>query len=132
MIDHTRVAEGLLFATPRDRCRYLGLWSWQKPQWRKDNPEKWRRLEDVEQELAQLSSPVEPVATEAGSAEANGQIRSHDPQKDGSEEPLVDPPADGSSPRPQPRSMPATVSENVPSGPTHESAVVLTRETNEF
>jgi hypothetical protein len=124
VIDQTRVCEGLLFATRRDRCLYIGLWSWQKPQWLKDHPDKWRRLEDVEQAVAQLSSPVEPAITEAGSAEPNGQTSFHD----------VHTPADGSSPPSQPESMPATVNESVPSGPTHElprSAVAAITETNE-
>jgi hypothetical protein len=138
VIDQTRVCEGLLFATHRDRCLYIGLWSWQKLQWLKEHPDKWRCLEDVEQEVAQLSSPVAPVITEAGPAEPNGQTSSHNVRKDGGEESdvtLVDTPPGGSSPPCQPECVPATMNENVPSGSTQTElppgAEAATRETNE-
>ena len=56
----------------------------------------------------ELSSPVEPVITEAGPAEPNGQTSSHDVRKDGDAEDdvaLVDTPADNSSLPYQPASL---------------------------
>jgi hypothetical protein len=86
VIDYTRIADGLLFATPTDRYHYVGQWSWEKSQWLEQNPDKWRRLEDVEQEIAQLRSPVEPETTlEAGPAEPNGQ-KSSPTRKDADDE----------------------------------------------
>jgi hypothetical protein len=37
VFDRARTAEGLLFATHGDRARYLGQWSWEKPDWLKQN-----------------------------------------------------------------------------------------------
>jgi hypothetical protein len=87
VIDQTLVAEGLLFTEHRDRCIYLGLWSWQKPQWLKANPGKWRRLEDVQREAASLPAPVESeIDVGAASSGPNGQVSSHDVRKNGDDE----------------------------------------------
>jgi hypothetical protein len=136
VIDQTRVCEGLLFATHRDRAMYIGLWNSQKPQWRKDNPHKWRRVEDVEREAALPAAPVESVVAE--SSGPNDQMSSHDVGKDGGEESditFVDTPAGNSSAPYQPTSLRPPVNENVRSGSTHTelppSAEAATRETNE-
>jgi hypothetical protein len=73
VIDQSRVADGYLFATRTYRYLYVGQWSWEKPQWLKDNPDKWRRIEDVQREAA---SPAAPVKSEVNvvAAFANGQI----------------------------------------------------------
>jgi hypothetical protein len=87
MIDRTRVADGYLFATGRDRCIYLGKSVRDRLHWLKENPGKWRSLEDVKQEAARLRPPVESETNlEAGPAEPNGQTSSHDVRKDGGEE----------------------------------------------
>jgi hypothetical protein len=59
MINRALTADGLLFTASRDRCRYLGMWSWQKPRWLKENAGKYRRLEDGEQESAKLCPSIE-------------------------------------------------------------------------
>jgi len=59
VLDPTRVADGLLFATHRDRCCYLGMTRREKPQWLKENSDKWRSLANVESEAARLTLPVE-------------------------------------------------------------------------
>jgi hypothetical protein len=131
MIDQTRVADGLLFATHRDRCLYIGQWSWQKPQWLKWHPDKWRRLEDVEREAA--SAPVDSVA--AASSRLNNQRPSQDVDGDAQDGvALADTPADNSTPPCQPKAVPAPANRNVPSGPTQTeppSAEAATSETNE-
>jgi hypothetical protein len=113
MIDRTRVADGYLFATHGDRCFYLGKSARDRLHWLKENPGKWRSLEDVKQEAARLRPPVESETNlEAGPAEPNGQTSSHDVRKDGGEESdvtLVDAPAGGRSPPYQPTTLPVPV-----------------------
>jgi hypothetical protein len=81
--------------------------------WLKENPGKWRSLEDVEQEVARLRPAVERETNlEAGPAEPNGQTSSHDVRKDGGEESdvtLVDTPAGDCSLPYQPTSLPVPV-----------------------
>ena len=113
VFDRSRVADGYLFATHRDRCLYLGKSARDRLHWLKENPGKWRSLEDVEQEVARLRPPVESETNlEAGPAEPNGQTSSHDVRKDGGEASdvtLVDIPAVDSSPPYQPTSLPVPV-----------------------
>ena len=113
MIDRTRVADGYLFATHGDRCFYLGKSARDRLHWLKENPGKWRSMEDVKQEAARLRPPVESETNlEAGPAEPNGQTSSHDVRKDGGEESdvtLVDAPAGGRSPPYQPTTLPVPV-----------------------
>jgi len=117
VIDQSRVAEGLLFDEHRDRCIYLGLWSWQKPQWLKDNAGKWRRLEDVQREAASLAAPVESeVKVVAASSGPNGQMSSHDVRKDGDDEDgiaLVDTLSEDCSSPHEPASSPTPVTVTV-------------------
>ena len=78
MIDRTRVADGYLFATHGDRCFYLGKSASDRLHWLKENPGKWRSLEDVKQAAARLRPPVESETNlEAGPAEPYGQTSSH-------------------------------------------------------
>src|SRR5262249_49734181 len=57
------------------------------PQWLKQNPEKWRRKEDVQREAASLAASVETeVNVVAASSGPNGQMSSHDVGKDGNAE----------------------------------------------
>jgi hypothetical protein len=106
VIDQTRVADGLEFATHTDRCLYLGLWSWQKPQWLKQHPDKWRRIEDVQQEAASAPAPVESEAALSG---PNDQMSSDEFWKDRDAEDdvaLVDTRDGDASPSRQPTSLP--------------------------
>ena len=109
VFDRSRVADGYLFATHRDRCLYLGKSARDRLHWLKENLGKWRSLEDVEQEVARLRPAVESdTKVEAGPAEPNGQTSSRDVRKDGGEESdvtLVDTPAGDSSPPYQPTSL---------------------------
>ena len=113
VFDRSRVADGYLFATHRDRCLYLGKSARDRLHWLKENPGKWRSLEDVEQEVARLRPAVESETNlEAGPAEPNGQTSSHDVRKDGGEESdvtLVDTPAGDCSLPYQPTSLPVPV-----------------------
>ena len=57
VIDSNLIADGLLFATPGHRCRYLGTSNRDKPRWLEDNKGGYQRIEDVLQESAQLGQP---------------------------------------------------------------------------
>ncbi len=59
VIDKTRVVGDLLFATHRDRALYLGTLVRNRPRWLEENTGRWRRIEDVQREAAQLGPPVE-------------------------------------------------------------------------
>ena len=59
VFDRARTADGLLFATGGDRCRYLGKSSREKPEWLKQNEGKYRRIEDVLREDAPRMPSVE-------------------------------------------------------------------------
>jgi hypothetical protein len=61
VINRALIADGLLFTTPGDRCRYLGKSRREKPRWLKENAGRYRRLEDVEQESrsAELCRSIE-------------------------------------------------------------------------
>ncbi|HEV2626348.1 MAG TPA: hypothetical protein VGV62_14780 [Xanthobacteraceae bacterium] len=87
VINYTRVADGILFATHGDRCRYLGTLVRNRPQWLKDNPGSWRRIEDVQREAASTVPPVESqINVIAAPSGPNGQTSSHDVRKDSGEE----------------------------------------------
>jgi len=66
MIDKSLIFDGFLFATPLDRCRYIGTWIRDRPQWLKDNMGKWQYLRDVQQEAA----PLPPCAESKSNVEA--------------------------------------------------------------
>ena len=53
-IDYSLVADGLLFATHGDRCRYLGKSRVEKTQWLKENEGRFLRLADVQQKSPNL------------------------------------------------------------------------------
>ena len=122
MIDRTRVADGYLFATHGDRCFYLGKSASDRLHWLKENPGKWRSLEDVKQEAARLRPPVESETNlEAGPAEPTDLSSSPDFRKDGDEEDgvsLVDTPAGDCSPACQPTSLSPPVEATPTDGPT--------------
>jgi len=120
VIDHNLVVDGLLFATPGDRCRYLGTSNREKPRWLEENKGRYRYLDDVEQESTQLGRPdnveVAPTGPNCGTS-------SRDIRKDGGDDDnssLVRTLPEHRSPPHQPTSVPAhPVNENVPSGSTH-------------
>ena len=70
VFDRTRTADGLLFATGGDRCRYLGKSRREKPDWLKQNEGRYRRIEDVLREDAPRMPSVEAeINLGAGPAE---------------------------------------------------------------
>jgi hypothetical protein len=86
VIDQSRVADGFLFATHRDRGLYLGNSVDDRPQWLRDNVGRWRRLEDVRQEDAPSTPPVEAeMDLGAGPAEPADSSSSPDVRNDGDE-----------------------------------------------
>jgi hypothetical protein len=84
VFDRARTADGLLFVTGGDRCRYLGKSSREKPDWLKQNEGRYRRIDDFEREPRRLAPAVESetkvAAVPAGS---NGQTSLRDVRKDG-------------------------------------------------
>jgi hypothetical protein len=105
VIDQTRVADGILFATHRLRCQYLGKTTREKPPWLEEHKGQFQRVEDVLREAA--SAPA-PVQSEAASSEPNNQISSDAVWNDRDAEDhvdLVDTPDGDSSPSRQPKSL---------------------------
>jgi hypothetical protein len=47
VIDKSLVAGKFLFASPLDRCRYIGTSVRDWPQWLKKHVGRWRRIQDV-------------------------------------------------------------------------------------
>jgi hypothetical protein len=86
-LDKSRIYDGLVFATPGERCRYIGTWVRDRPQWLKTNVGRWRRVEDVQQEAASPAPPVESeVDLGAEPAGPNGQTSSRGVQDNGGDE----------------------------------------------
>jgi hypothetical protein len=116
VFDRARTAEGFLFATHNDRARYLGQWSWDKPNWLKQNEGRYRRIEDVlrdstpetpsvEAEIKLDAGPAEPVVCSSSSQVRNG---GDDRGDVASADPLL---GDGSRPY-EPTPLPTLVKEN--------------------
>jgi len=122
VIDDTLVADGLLFATHGDRCRYLGKSRSEKPHWLKENEGRFRRIDDIEQEFAHLGPPVEDKNNVgAASAGPNCETSSRDVRKDDDDEDdvaLVDTQPGDCSPPYLPTSPPTPVKTNVSNGST--------------
>ena len=83
VINRALIADGLLFNTPGDRCRYLGKWSWEKPRWLRENAGKYRRLEDGEQQSAALCSSIENDENGAPPTRSNSETSSPAVRKGG-------------------------------------------------
>src|SRR5579863_1252639 len=122
MIDYRLVAHGYLFASTRDRCLYLGKSLSEQPRWLEANPGRFRPLEDVEKEAAQLGAPGENKNNvEAILGELNGQTTTPDVAKDGDDEndvALVDSVAGDRSPPQEPTSVPSRATTIVENGTT--------------
>jgi hypothetical protein len=117
LIDQTRVADGLLFATHGDRARYLGTSSTQKPRWLKENADSFLRIDDILQ--AQLGPPVENEDNlTAAPAGPNRETSSRDVRKDRDDDvaALVDTLPGHCSPSYQPTSLPTPVKESIANG----------------
>jgi hypothetical protein len=81
--DKSRIHDGYVFATPGERCRYIGMWLRDQPRWLREHPDRWRRIEDVQQEAAPPGPPVDSeIDLGAGPAGPNGQTPSRDVRKD--------------------------------------------------
>jgi hypothetical protein len=118
-IDENLVVDGLIFATPGDRCRYLGTSNREKPRWLEQNKGRYRRLDNVLQESTQL---VRPDNVEATPTAPNCGTSSRDIRKDGGDDDnssLVGTLPEHRSPAHQLTSLPApAVNEDVLSGST--------------
>jgi hypothetical protein len=120
VIDYSLVADRLLFATHGDRCHYLGKSSREKAHWLKENAGRFRRIDDIEQESAQLGLLLENENNVgAAAAGPNCEISSPDVRKDGDKDvALIDTLPGDYSPPYQPTSLPTPVKANVPNGST--------------
>ena len=106
VFDRARTADGFLFATHGDRARYLGQWSWEKPDWLKQNEGRYRSIEDVLREEAPTMLSVEAeINPGAGPAEPANSSSSPEVRNDGNDK------DDGSRSR-EPTSPPTPVKEN--------------------
>ena len=111
VFDRDRTADGLLFVTGGDRCRYLGKSSREKPDWLKQNKGRYRRIEDVLREEAPTMPSVEAeINPGAGPAEPADSPSSPEVRNDGngkgdvaSADPLL-----GDRSRPRESTSPAT------------------------
>ena len=116
VFDRARTADGLLFATGGDRCRYLGKWSWEKPDWLKQNEGRYRRIEDVLREDAPETPSVEAeIKLDAGPAEPADSSSSPEVRNDGNDKEdvaLAHAPLGDCSRPCEPTSLPTPVKEN--------------------
>src|SRR5271156_426632 len=87
VFDRARSADGLLFATGGDRCRYLGKSNREKPEWLKQNEGRYRSIEDVLREEAPTMLSVEAeINPGAGPAEPADSSSSPEVRNDGEDE----------------------------------------------
>ena len=99
MIDKSRVADGLLFATGGERCRYLGKSRRERADWLKQNEGRYRRIEDVLRDDAPRVPSVEAeINLGAGPAEPADSSSFAEVRNDGDDKDDV-PLADGSARR---------------------------------
>ena len=119
--DKSRIfeGEGLVFATPGERCRYIGMSLRDRQQWLKKNVDRWRRIEDVRQDVAPPAPPVESeIDLGAEPAGPNGQTSSRGLRDNGGNEDdvaLVDTLAGDHSPLHEP-TLPTPVTTTVENG----------------
>ena len=84
VFDRDRTADGLLFVTGGDRCRYLGKSSREKPDWLKQNEGRYRRIEDVlRQDAPRMPSVEAKINPGAGPAEPANSSSSPEVRNDG-------------------------------------------------
>jgi hypothetical protein len=110
--------DGLLFATHNDRGRYIGTVTARRPQWLKDNADKWWNVQDIQEQAAQLRPPVENE-NNIGDAPAglNCETSSRaviEKEGDDDDVALVDALPGDCSPRQQLTSQPAPLKTNAP------------------
>ncbi|MGA9429604.1 MAG: hypothetical protein WBE84_14460 [Xanthobacteraceae bacterium] len=58
-INQGLLSDGLLFATHNARGRYISTETARKPQWLKDNPDKWQSVRNIQEPTVQLVTPLE-------------------------------------------------------------------------
>ena len=129
LIDHALVADGLLFATRRDRCLYLRTTSSEKPDWLNEHKGSWQRI--VLQDAALLAPPAESdIKVGAAPAGPNSQTPSCDVRNDSDDEGdtvLVDTLPGDCSPPCQPTQLPTPVKANAANGSTKAELLPSTK-----
>jgi predicted DNA-binding transcriptional regulator AlpA len=86
-INEGLIFDGMLFASPGDRCRYIGTTGnkHRERRWREQNPDKWIRIEDIPQSVAAEDvKAAEAPSASAPSPDARGEPKDQD--TDGSTE----------------------------------------------
>ena len=102
-----------MFATHNDRARYLGQWSWDKPNWLKQNEGRYRRIEDVlREDTPRMPSVEAEINLGAGPAEPtpSPEVRNDGDDKD--DVAVADTLLGGLSGPSGPTSLPTPVKEN--------------------
>jgi len=111
--------DGYVFATPNERCRYASLSHRDQSRWLREHPDRWRRIEDVQQEVTPPGPPVESeINLGAEPAGPNGQPSSRGVRDNGGDEDdvaLVDTLAGDHSPPHEP-TLPTPVTTTVENG----------------
>jgi hypothetical protein len=121
-INEGLIFDGRVFETYRARAQYIGTVTARRPQWLKDNPDKWISLRDIQEQGGQLGPAVESE-TNVGAAPAgpNNQPSSRDVRKDDDKEDgvaLVDTSGGDRSPPCEPISLPTPVKADFANGST--------------
>jgi hypothetical protein len=121
-INEGLIFDGRLFVTYHARAQYIGTVTARRPQWLKDNPNKWISLRDIQEQGGQLGPAVESE-TNVGAAPAgpNNQPSSRDVRKDDDKEDgvaLVDTSGGDRSPPCEPISLPTPVKADFANGST--------------
>ena len=133
VFDRARTADGLLFVTGGDRCRYLGKSSREKPDWLKQNEGRYRRIEDVLREDAPRMPSVEAkINLGAGPVEPADSSSSPEVRNDGDDKDdvaLADAPLGDCSRPCEPTSLPTPVKENAKK---QKPAAGISRSTQNF
>ena len=116
VFDRTRTGNGLLFATGKERCRYLGKSRREQADWLKQNEGRYRRIEDVLRDDAPRMPSVEAeINLGAGPAELADSPASPEVRNDGDDKDdvaLADALPGDCSPPCEPTSLPTPVKEN--------------------
>jgi len=110
--------DGYVFATPGERCRYIGMSLRDQQRWLREHPDRWRRIKDVQQEAAPPAPPVESeIDLGAEPVGPNGQTSSRAVWDNGDEDDvaLVDTLAGDRSPPHEP-TLPAPATTTVENG----------------
>jgi hypothetical protein len=118
-IDYALTADGLLFGSNRDRCLYLGKSRKDRPQWLKENPGNYWRLDDLEIEPDRPDQPDRRQSVAPAPAQPTFEPASSDVRKgsDDADVAAATRPAENSTAQCRPALPPAPVKPGAPPQP---------------